>query len=131
MKNKRQKGKELVKKVKQILEAEGYMVQVCNPKLMFIGKGKVISREEDFFGRWDIVAAKQVKLGSPENSVRWIQVSTFENLAAKKKQVTGFPLGPHSQEIWCWLPGGKNGHFRVFKGPSFEWSGECKLPIKK
>ena len=123
MKNTRARGKLLVKRVKEILEADGYLVQTCNPKLMFIGHGKIISKGEDFFGRFDMICV--AKASSP----KFIQVSVWEKLSEKIKQVSGFPHGPYSQEIWLWFFQGKNSHFRVCKSPLFKWEGECRMPI--
>lgn len=114
--NKRAKGKLLVKKAKELLEAEGYLVEVCRPKLMFIGPGKVISREEDFFGKWDILAVpKNPPLGQ---KLRFIQVSVKEARSAKLKQVAGFPPSPHyTQEIWLYEKDGRSGGFHIEIGP--------------
>ena len=113
--NKRAKGKLLVSKVVKLLESWGWMVEVCRPRLMFIGPGRVIQKEEDFFGAWDIWAFRK----EPEGNfvTRLIQVSTIENLSSKKKQVQNFPSGYGLQELWLWVSG-RGCHFRTFQaGP--------------
>ena len=119
--NKRAKGKLLVNKAKAILERDGWMVQVCSPRLMFVGPGKVISKEEDFFGAWDIWAIK--KLSSYHARTLLIQVSMWNHRLDKIKQVKDFPDWYGDQRLWLWK-GGRGCHFRECKRiDNFEWDG--------
>ena len=125
--NKRAKGKLLVNKVKSYLEADGWMVEVCRPRLMFIGPGRVIQKEEDFWGAWDILAIKKERFTW---TTRLIQVSTVNHLSSKKKQVEGFPHDYGSQEIWLWVAG-RGCHFRIFVRTVFKFiedPGKIRIP---
>jgi len=48
-------GKAFEKKVRGIMEAEGWQVETANPKLQFIGPGRMISKAHDFFGCIDLI----------------------------------------------------------------------------
>ena len=120
--NTRAKGKLLEKRARLILESEGWLVETANPKLMFIGPGKVLSKSHDFFGRWDIIAVRP-------SVVKFIQVSTWEEKSGKIKQVADFPM-VGQQEIWLWFSRGKNSHFRILdEAHDWDWKGECKMKV--
>lgn len=124
------KGKKLQKKVTEILESDNYITEQCNPKLLFIGPGRVRSKKHDFFSAWDVIAICKQSLRLP----KWIQVSVWEKASEKKLQVKNFPIGIqfYSEEIWLWYAQGKNGHFRILRRTEgYDWKGECKMPIKK
>lgn len=124
--NTRTKGKKLEKIAKEILESEGYIVEFANPKLCFIGPGKVITKAYDLFGKWDCLAVKE------NSQLRFIQVGVWDHHSTKIKQVRGFPTGNWDQEIWLWCSQGKNSHFKVCRwANNFEFRGECKMKIKK
>ena len=107
MKNTKAKGKRIEKDARLILEAEGWLVEQANPKLCFIGPGRMISKAHDFFGCWDFVAVRNCM-------VKWVQVGTWAHKSDKIKQVDGFPL-VSGQEIWLWVSGGKSSYFKIFK----------------
>src|SRR3990167_6207696 len=90
--NTRKKGRLIVKKAQNILETLGFLVQTANPKLKFIGPGKVRSMNEDFFGRWDLMAVH-----ASRGYMKFIQVSVWEKQSEKIHQVEGFPNGDYSQ----------------------------------
>ena len=118
------KGKILQKKAKSILESEEYIVEEANPKLQFIGKGRVISKKHDFFKKWDLIAVGH-------GHVKFVQVSVWSLGSEKIKQVYGFPVGNYAQEIWLWDGHGRKGHFKILLSTDmFQWTGKCKLPIK-
>lgn len=131
--DKRAKGKRLEKMASAILEVEGYFVERANPKLMFIGPGKVISQSHDFFGKWDLICVPKSKLHTKKLRafIRFIQVSVWETLSMKLKQVKDFPQGPYTTEIWLWHKEGRNGNFRVLFGPEYKWLGNTLEPIRK
>ena len=113
--DKRAKGKRLEKMAEDILARDGYLVEKANPKLMFIGPGKVISRAHDFFGAWDIICVPK-----KEGLLKFIQVSVWEEMSHKIKQVRDFPQGKYRQEIWLWHSRGRNGHFRILESPNYK-----------
>ena len=124
MNNTRAKGKRLEKKARSILEFDGWLVEQANPKLCFIGPGKVISKAHDFFGCWDLVAVRNYL-------IKWVQVSTWEHKSDKIKQVSGFP-NAGIQEIWAWFSKGKNSHFRILSRTNeWEWACGVRFKIKK
>ena len=125
--NTRAKGKKLEKLAKEILEAGGWTVEQANPKLQFIGPGKVISKAHDLFGKWDFVC-----VSDQEVQPLWVQVSVWDMMSVKIKQVAGFPKTAGFREIWLWYSEGKHGHFRILKGnDDYEWKGDCEMRAKK
>ena len=122
--NSRAKGKRIEKEARLILESQGWLVEQCNPKLMFIGPGKVISKAHDFFGRWDFLCVVL-------NQVLFVQVSVWEAKSDKIKQIQGFPLVGR-QEIWLWVSQGKNSHFKILKREDdWGWHGDLAFKVKK
>ena len=68
------KEPEIRKKAIRLLELKGY---VCwYPK-------KVKYQETDVFGVYDILAARK-------NKVRYIQITTYPNISARRKKILGF-----------------------------------------
>ena len=127
--NTRAKGKRLEKLAKEILEANGYLVEQANPKLQFIGPGKVISKAHDLYGLWDFMAVRKSGYGG----VNFYQVGVWEHHATKKKLAQTFPWSDKYQcYLWLWYAAGKNGHFRVCsRETDYDWVGLCEMPVKK
>lgn len=129
--NAKKKGKILEKKARNILESQGYHVEQANPKLIYIPKQKrMISKAHDFFGLFDLIAVPP----EPQGTVRFIQVSIWDNRAEKAKKLTvaNFPKpGSLRQELWLYLQQGRNSHFRISNhSENFEWRGACEMPVK-
>ena len=124
MKNTKAKGKRIEKDARLILESEGWLVEQANPKLCFIGPGRMISKAHDFFGCWDFIAVRNYE-------IKWVQISTWAHKSDKIKQVERFPFG-NEQEIWLWFSQGKGSHFKILKREyNWEWNGHVKFKIKK
>lgn len=95
------KGNAYELEAKKTLEACGWKVFRQHRKPIFI-KGKMVTIGCDIFG-CDLVA----KVNGGKSL--WVQVSTAENLAAKKAQVLAHPTNPQFEnyEIWIRVNGKK------------------------
>lgn len=102
-----QKGNKFELEAKKTLEALGWKVFRQHRKPLFIN-GKMITVGADIFGS-DLVAK------AVGNKPLWIQVSTAENLAAKKTQMMEHPINLEYEhyEIWIRLAGKKE--FQVYR----------------
>jgi hypothetical protein len=104
------KGALLERKAKELLEAEDYLVHrtIRTPIVKWLaGSMKVIgSHNNDVFGVFDLVGV------STKRGLRFIQVTTLENMAPRRHKVEPVArLFPPSQaihiEVWGWVGGGK------------------------
>lgn len=95
------KGNGYELEAKKTLEAYGWKVFRQHRKPMFI-KGQMITVGADIFG-CDLVC----KL--PGVKTLWVQVSTPENLSAKKAQMFVHPMNPQFEtyEVWSRISGKK------------------------
>ena len=107
------KGNQYELEAKKTLEFSGWKVFRQHRKPLFI-KGKMIAVGCDIFG-CDLVAKM---MGA---KAAWIQVSTPENLSAKKVQVNEHPitLEHETYEIWSRLNGKKE--FEVHRLTETGW----------
>ena len=103
--NTRAKGKVIEKHAENILINDGWLVEKAKPKLMFIGPGKMISKEHDLWGKWDLMGVK-------EQQVIFVQCSVKSHLGDKRIQVARFP-SVGIQQIWIYIPG-RGRHFEVY-----------------
>lgn len=101
------KGNKFELEARNTLEALGWKVFRQHRKPIFM-KGKMITIGADIFGS-DLVCKAE---GSKP---KWVQVSTKENLSAKKTQMLEHPinLDYESYEIWIRLDGKKA--FEVYR----------------
>lgn len=106
------KGNAYEREVRDILEAQGWLVEGQHRKVMWIkdkytGQMKMIMSGRDIFG-CDLIAKKAGE------KTRWIQVSTVTQKSAKEKQICVFPwtLEHESPELWLRIDGKRA--FRVF-----------------
>jgi len=93
------KGNKFELEAKKTLEAAGFKVFRQHRKPLYM-KGKMITIGADVFGCDLIAKAKG-------NKALWIQVSTKENLSAKRKQVLEHPINTEYEtyEIWIRVEG--------------------------
>lgn len=98
------KGNKIELEAKKTLEYFGWSVFRQHRKPIFM-KGKMITIGADIFGV-DLIA-KKAGLRSA-----WIQVSTIQNVAAKKKQIENFVLIPAHERYLVW---GRRDGKRVFE----------------
>lgn len=101
------KGNKFELEAKKTLEALGWKVFRQHRKPLFI-KGKMVTIGADVFGCDLIAKAKG-------NKTLWVQVSTKENLSAKKTQVLEHPVNVEYEtyEIWTRSSGVKE--FEVYR----------------
>lgn len=105
--NRKAKGNLLQRYVKQILEADGYEVEVCKPRTVWVGPGRVISVSEDFYGKIDLIAVHATQLP------RMIQVSVPSELSRKRKLLDGWQPFGVIVEVWLYH-GGRGRHFKTY-----------------
>lgn len=125
--SKRSNGAKYEKEAKAILEAQGWLVERAFPKMVTIGPGRIISTSHDFFGAFDLIAKKAFY------PTLWVQVSTWEMISVKKKQVSSFPWTPKQDRVEVWgRVRGRGAHFRVLQAqPNGEWFELASEYIKK
>lgn len=122
-----QKGNQYEKEVRDILEAQGWMVEGQHRKVMFIrdkftGLMKMIMAGRDIYG-CDLIAKK---VGQKP---KWIQVSTMPQKSAKERQVRAFPWNIDCEDLELWLRVHGKREFRRFvavraasQDPTFEFA---------
>lgn len=95
------KGNKAELEARNTLEAEGWKVFRQHRKPLFM-KGKMITIGADIFGSDLVCKGNSCK-------TKWVQVSTAENLSAKRKQMLEHPinLDHETYEIWIRLDGKK------------------------
>lgn len=107
----RSRGNKFELEVKKMYEERGYLVERALAKLVWIPGRKVpISQSHDFFGLWDLVAVREGGLPI------WIQVSTTNEVATKRKQLTTsyFPTGAGMCLLYARDVGASRRQFRVY-----------------
>ena len=107
-----QKGNQYEREVRDILEAQGWLVEGQHRKVMWIrdqktGQMKMIMSGRDIYG-CDLIAKK---LGS---KTRWIQVSTVPQKSSKERQVMEFPWTLEHEDVELWLRIDGKRSYRVF-----------------
>ena len=106
-------GKAFVKKIsEQALEPFGFITEGARPKLMFLGPGRVITREEDLFGAFDILA-----INKSEPPYTWLiqaTVGTVDSDAVGQRKRKIIALAPdlapnvaHKIHLWARNPSHK------------------------
>jgi len=95
------KGNKAELEARNTLEAQGWKVFRQHRKPLFM-KGKMITIGADIFGS-DLVCKGTLC------KTKWVQVSTAENLSAKRKQMLEHPINLEHEtyEIWIRLDGKK------------------------
>jgi hypothetical protein len=120
------KGKAYEREVKEIMMSEGYIVHQASPRVVWI-HGKPISLSHDLFGAFDLCGKK------PGAKTLWVQVSTWEMVSAKRKQVASFPwTTAHDEPVIYARVRGRGCHFRLLYGRNgYEWMGDIKKLCKR
>jgi hypothetical protein len=108
-----QKGNMYEKEVRDILEAQGNIVEGQHRKVMWIrdfktGELRMIMAGRDIYG-CDLIVKKQ------GTKTRWIQVSTVAQKSAKQKQVLAFPWTLEHEDVELWLRIEGKRAYRVFR----------------
>lgn len=107
-----QKGNQYEREVRDILEAQEWMVEGQHRKVMWIrdkmGQMKMIMAGRDIYG-CDLIVKKH------GFKSRWIQVSTVPQKSSKERQVLGFPINLDYEDYELWLRIDGKRAFRVFK----------------
>ena len=114
-------GKQYERECKQVLLRTGWQVHQASPKAFYVAPGVMRTKQHDIFGCWDVVAKK---LGE---KTLWIQVSTWEMVSVKKKQVEDFPWTLSYDEpcIWGRVRGEKI--FKVmYARDGYKWMGRIE-----
>lgn len=84
---------------------------------------KIITLRHDFFNLWDFLCVW------PDGVRSFVQVTVLEEVPHRRRKIEshGFPVG--NQDVLLGYKGGRDRHFRVFRGPTFAtWEGECWRP---
>lgn len=100
--NKREKGNKFEREIVKHLESLGWQVERATPRLMMIGKGRMISRSHDFWGVGDVVA-----FHSNSSHLLLIQATTNMGLLSQKKRDMDKLKTPAyiRKQIWIRLKG--------------------------
>lgn len=101
------KGNKFELEAKKTLEALGWKVFRQHRKPLFM-KGRMITIGADVFGCDLIAKAKG-------NKALWVQVSTKENLSAKKKQVLEHPVNVEYETYEIWIREDGKKEFTVYR----------------
>jgi hypothetical protein len=86
-------------RIAQILTRRGELVQRAGQKVRFIGPGRFVSLQADFFGCIDIHSLRV------DNAPRLIQAGTRKHISAKKRiirKAIGRYARWNSIELWSW-----------------------------
>jgi len=124
------KGQRIVQIAKRILEAQGATVEVAPKVVHWLpkkdGSGRFpFSTRHDFFGWADVIACY------PDGRREGYQVTTLEHVSDRRAKMlkVGFPYT--AGDAILGYKGGRDRHFRIFRGPRFEdWEGETWRPMK-
>jgi hypothetical protein len=84
---------------------------------------KIITLRHDFFNLWDFLCVW------PDGERTFVQVTVLEEVPHRRRKIEShvFPCG--RQDVLLGYKGGRDRHFRVFRGPTFTvWDGECWRP---
>jgi hypothetical protein len=121
------KGKAYEREAREILESEGWLVEKAIPKTQWVGPGRQIAIAHDFFNCWDLIGKRK------EHKTLWVQVSTWEMVSVKRKQVASFPwTSAHDEPVIYARVRGRNAHFRLLYGRNgYEWIGDIKMLCKR
>lgn len=101
------KGNKAELEARNTLEADGWKVFRQHRKPIFI-KGKMVTIGADIFGS-DLVCKR---VGA---KTKWVQVSTIENLAAKKRQMLEHPINLEHEEYEIWTRVDGKREFEVYR----------------
>lgn len=94
--------------------------RVTDPKT---GEPKMITVRHDFFGLWDFMCVW------PDNTRTFVQVTVLEGVADRRRKIESHHFPSDRQDVLLGYKGGRDRHFRVFRGPTFAaWEGECWRP---
>lgn len=132
--NTAKKGRELQRLARAYCEAKGARVETAPNIVRWIkpnrskgpanGPARPISTHHDFFGCMDLLVLW------PDGRRSFYQVTVLEAVSTRRAKILsdGFPAS--DQDAILGYKGGRDRHFRVFPGPTFEtWNGECWRPV--
>lgn len=135
------KGAQLQRIAKAILESMGARVEMAQNVVRWIKrrpnfggrsgmeapKLSPISTHHDLFGVFDLLVIW------PEGGRNFYQVTVLEEVSRRRRKILDlYPEPLFSGDAILGWKGGRDRHFRVFRGPTFEnWTGECFRPMKK
>ena len=123
------KGRRIVGIARDILVGMGMRVEVAplvaqRVRDRFKENGiRIITVKHDFFQVWDLLCV------SRDGDRFFVQVTVQEEVPHRRSKIlaSGFPCRP--MDLLLGWKGGRDRHFRVFRGPGFErWDGECWRP---
>ena len=128
--NAESKGQRIVQLAKHICEREGATIEVAPKVVHWLpkkdGSGRFpLSTRHDFFGWADLIACY------PDGRREGYQVTTLEHVSVRRAKMLkdGFPYT--AGDAILGYKGGRDRHFRIFRGPGFEdWTGETWRPVK-
>ena len=107
MTSSRKRGADLANRLEKAWKAKGWLVAKARPRLQYIGPGRVIQAEEDFFGLFDLIASCN---GCPRHlgDAGWhlAQITTEKGANERYRRLESgglekFPAGS-SFELWFW-----------------------------
>ena len=100
------------------------------PAVHAAGRLRPISVGEDLFGVFDGVAVRP-RAFDPFRGVCFFQVTDVANVSHRRAKMLAaeFPAG--GSDLLLGFVGGRGRHFRVLRGPTFEWVGGEILAIPK
>lgn len=108
------KGSGLERSIRDVLEAQGYVVEKAGNRAVW-AEGRVTSRPHDFFGCIDIIAVRMDGLKFVQSTVAGKQSAKFDEILA-----IDWPSFV-DVEIWTWYGGRKS------KDMKFDGNGKLKV----
>lgn len=131
MMNSNQKEGKILKVIEDYFTSIGAVFQRSKRKMIRV-PGRWISRGNDFFNRFDLMAIERNKHGT-KSTIAYIQSTTEDNRHARFEKITkdGFDIymnGFEAEEpivtfeVWAYVEGrGKDKHFRIFHYYQNDW----------
>lgn len=95
----RESGRRFEKKIQTYLESLGFVVDRARASVRFIGPGKFISSQNDFWGYGDHIAVHP----KAEDTLV-IQATTGTGVGQKQKKAEAIPWNLNAQRVQIWMP---------------------------
>ena len=97
------KGNKIEQYAEDVLVGHGYAVQRAWRKMIRLGPNRYVSKTNDFFGCYDIIAINK-------DHVKLVQTTTAEGRFERQRKIeaSGIPANPSVfREVWAWHGGRK------------------------
>ena len=121
--NSKAKGDKAELEVQKILEKDGFLVQRAWRKMIRLPNGRWVSKTNDFFGCFDIMAIPATEEEEVIDPVKLIQVTTENELGTKRTKIRETMKNNYTVcyeiTIWCRIKEKNKVKYRVYEYPNF------------